>query len=133
MPAYMDDAWAFYNHALGELREWHMTDDPILLRDAAEKTWGAVTLAANALLESRGRKPPSGTNARMDEIIGLEKGDRRLRALDLSKKFDMSKTILHQDCFYEGDCPAEQVTEWIAEYARAYLEDVSRLVAGARR
>ena len=133
MPAYMDEAWAFYNHALGELREWHMTDDPILLRDAAEKTWGAVTLAANALLESRGRKPPSGTNARMDEIVGLEKGDRRLRALKLSRTFTNVKKILHQDCFYEGDCPAERETEWITEDARAYLEDVSRLVAGARR
>ena len=133
MPAYLDDAWAFYNHALGELREWHMTDDPILLRDAAEKTWGAVTLASNALIESRGIEPPSGTNARKKAIIGLENGDRRLRALDLSSKFTNVKEVLHQSCFYEGDCPAEQVTEWITEDARAYLEDVSRLVGGARR
>ena len=128
MPAYMDEAWAFHNHALGELREWQITDDPILLRDAAEKTWGAVTLAANALLESRGKTIPSGTNARMNAIIRLENGDRRLRALDLSSKFDIAKTILHQDCFYEGKCPAELLTDWISEYALAYLEDVSRLV-----
>ena len=133
MPAYLDDAWAFYNHALGELREWHMTDDPILLRDAAEKTWGAVTLASNALLESRGGRVPSGTNARMDEIAGLEKGDRRLRALNLSGRFSDVKEILHQDCFYEGDCPTELVPEWIEKDARAYLKDVSRLVGGARR
>ena len=132
MPAYMDEAWAFYNHALGELGEWQITDDPILLRDAAEKTWGAVTLAANALLESRGKKAPSGTNARMSAIIRLESGDRRLRALNLSSKFDMAKTILHQDCFYDGECPTELVTDWIAEYALAYLEDVSRLVDARR-
>ena len=132
MPAYMDDAWAFHNHALGELREWRITDDPILLRDAAEKTWGAATMATNALLESRGKKVPSGTNARKNAIIGLENGDRRLRALDLSSKFDMAKTILHQDCFYDGNCPTELVTEWISRDALAYLEDVSRVV-GARR
>ena len=132
MPAYMDEAWAFYNHALGELREWQITDDPILLRDAAEKTWGAVTLAANALLESRGEKAPSGTNARKNAIIRLESGDRRLRALNLSSKFNMAKTILHQDCFYDGKCPTELVTDWIAEYALAYLEDIDRLVDARR-
>ena len=132
MPAYMDDAWAFYNHALGELREWRMTDDPILLRDAAEKTWGAVTMAANALLESRCITPPSGTNARMNAILNLEKGDRRLRALNLSRKFTVVKEILHQDCFYDGKCPTELVTDWISRDALAYLEDISRAV-GARR
>ena len=128
MPAYMDEAWAFYNHALGELREWQITDDPILLRDAAEKTWGAVTLAANALLESRGKNPSSGTNARMNAIIRLESGDRRLRALRLSQTFIHVKEILHQNCFYEGKCPTELVTDWISRDARAYLEDINRLV-----
>ena len=132
MPAYMDDAWAFYNHALGELREWRITDDPILLRDAAEKTWGAVIMASNALLESRGITPPSGTNARKNAIISLENGDRRLRALRLSRMFKDVKEILHQDCFYDGNCPTELVTDWISRDARAYLEDVSRVV-GARR
>ena len=132
MPAYMDDAWAFYNHALGELREWRITDDPILLRDAAEKTWGAVIMASNALLESRGITPPSGTNARKNAIISLENGDRRLRALRLSRMFKDVKEILHQDCFYDGNCPTELVTEWISRDALAYLEDVSRVV-GARR
>ena len=132
MPAYMDDAWAFYNHALGELREWRITDDPILLRDAAEKTWGAIIMASNALLESRGKKVPSGTNARKNAIRNLENGDRRLRALNLSRKFTVVKEILHQGCFYDGNCPAELVTEWISRDALAYLEDVSRVV-GARR
>ena len=132
MPAYMDDAWAFYNHALGELREWRITDDPILLRDAAEKTWGAVIMASNALLESRGKKVPSGTNARMSAILDIENGDRRLRALELSRMFNDVKEILHQDCFYDGKCPPELVTEWISRDALAYLEDVSRAV-GARR
>lgn len=124
MPAYMDEAWGFYRHALGELREWRLTDDPILLRDAAEKTWGAITMASNSLLASRGREVPAGTNARMNEIVRLESGDRRLRALGLSAAFDFAKGILHQDCFYEGNCPIELITVWIERDARAYLEAV---------
>ena len=124
MPAYMDEAWGFYHHAQRELREWRLTDDPILLRDAAEKTWGAITMASNALLESRVGKLPEGTNARLNGIIRLERGDRHLRALGLSSAFKRAKEILHQDCFYEGDCPIELITGWIDQDARAYLEAV---------
>ncbi len=133
MPAYMDEARGFHRHALGELREWRLTDDPILLRDAAEKTWGAIIMASNALLESRGVKPPDGTNSRMNEIIRLENRDRRLRALGLSEAFDTAKGILHQDCFYEGNCPTELITDWVERYARAYLEDVASAMSAARR
>ena len=52
MGRYIEDAWALYGHAVGELEEWRRTGDDVLLRDAAEKAWGAVTLAANELLES---------------------------------------------------------------------------------
>ena len=51
MGKYMEDAWALYGHAVGELEDWRRTGDAILLRDAAEKAWGAVTLGANELLE----------------------------------------------------------------------------------
>lgn len=133
MPAYMDEAWGFHRHALGELREWRLTDDPILLRDAAEKTWGAITMASNALLESRGVKQPDGTNSRMRAISRLENGDRHLRALGLSKTFNDVKEILHQKCFYEGNCPTELITDWVERYARAYLEDVASAMSAARR
>lgn len=128
-PAYMDEAWGFYYHAQRELREWLMTDDPILLRDAAEKTWGAITMASNALLLSRGIKSAAGTNARRSAIIGLENGDRHLRALKLSEAFKDAKEILHQDCFYEGDCPTDLITVWIERDARAYLEAAARAVS----
>ena len=133
MPAYMDEARGFHRHAQRELREWRLTDDPILLRDAAEKTWGAIIMASNALLESRGVKPPDGTNSRMNEIIRLENRDRRLRALGLSEAFDTAKGILHQDCFYEGNCPTELITDWVERYARAYLEDVASAMSARRR
>lgn len=133
MPAYMDEARGFHRHALGELREWRLTDDPILLRDAAEKTWGAITMASNALLESRGREIPDGTNTRMRAIFRLENGDRHLRALGLGEAFKDAKEILHQKCFYEGDCPTELITDWVERYARAYLEDVDSAMSARRR
>ena len=45
MGKYLDDAKAMYNYARIELQQWQDSNDEILLRDAAEKTWGAVTLA----------------------------------------------------------------------------------------
>ena len=44
MGRYLDDAKAMYNYARIELQQWQDSNDEILLRDAAEKTWGAVTL-----------------------------------------------------------------------------------------
>ena len=60
MGKYLDDAKAMYNYARIELQQWQDSNDEILLRDAAEKTWGAVTLATNDLLESYGRQGPVG-------------------------------------------------------------------------
>ena len=60
MGRYLDDAKAMYNYARIELQQWRDTGDEILLRDAAEKTWGAVTLATNDLLESFGSPRPVG-------------------------------------------------------------------------
>ena len=81
MGSYIEDAWALYGHAVGELEEWRRTADDILLRDAAEKAWGAVTLAANELLESQGRVVPDGTNARRDAIRAVERQNRRIGSL----------------------------------------------------
>ena len=131
MGRYIEDAWALYGHALGELEEWRRTGDSILLRDAAEKAWGAVTLAANELLESQGRVVPEGTNARRDGIHVLEKQNRQLRALRLRARFSDAKLILHQDCFYDGQCPTELVVEIVTDDVREYLGDVANVVNGS--
>ena len=132
MGKYMDDAWALYGHAVGELEDWRRTGDAILLRDAAEKAWGAVTLAANDLLDSQGRIVPDGTNARQNAIRALERNDRRIRAMRFQARFSHVKLILHQDCFYEGQCPAELVEEMVNEDVREYLGDIASVTNGAR-
>ena len=97
-----------------------------LLRDAAEKTWGAVTLATNDLLESYGRRAPSGTGARRSELHAIERRNRRLRQMRLLDRFMALENLLHKDCFYDGNCPLPIVPDFIVE-AREYLNDVESL------
>ncbi len=131
MGSYIEDAWALYGHAVGELEDWRRTGDDILLRDAAEKAWGAVTLAANELLESQGRVVPDGTNARRDSIRAVERQNRQIGALRLQARFLAAKNILHQDCFYDGQCPSDLVVEVVTDDVREYLGDVANVVNGA--
>ena len=131
MGSYIEAAWALYGHAVGELEEWRRTADDILLRDAAEKAWGAVTLAANELLESQGRIVPDGTNARRDAIRAVERQNRRIGSLRLHARFLAAKNILHQDCFYDGQCPSELVVEVVTDDVREYLGDVANVANGS--
>ena len=130
MGHYLEDAWALYGHAVGELQDWRRTGDTLLLRDAAEKAWGAVTQGANDLLESQGRVAPEGTNARRDAIRAVERENRRVRALRLSARFGDAKLILRQDCFYDGQCPEELIEEFVTEDVRECLGDISGVSNG---
>ena len=118
-----------YNYARIELQQWQDSNDEILLRDAAEKTWGAVTLATNDLLESLGREAPSGTGARKSELNTLERRDRRFRRLRMLARFSLMEANLHKDCFYDGECRLPLIPD-IIEDAREYLDDVESLVQG---
>ena len=126
MGRYLDNAKSLYNYARIELRQWRDTDDEILLRDAAGKTWGAVTLATDDLLESLGRRAPSGTGARKGELNALERRDRRFRAFRMLDRFSAMESNLHKDCFYDGDCRLPLVPD-IIENAREYIDDVEAL------
>lgn len=132
MGKYLDDAKAMYNYARIELQQWQDSNDEILLRDAAEKTWGAVTLATNDLLESYGRRVPSGTGARQIELNAIERRNRRVRALRMLDRFAAMEAILHNRCFYDGDCRLPLVPDVIEE-AREFLDDVESLALGGGR
>ena len=126
MGKYLDDAKGMYNYARIELQQWRDTNDEILLRDAAEKTWGAVTLATNDLLEFYGRRAPSGTGARQIELNAIERRNRRLRSFRMLGRFAAMEAILHKRCFYDGDCRLPLVPD-VIEDAREYLDDVESL------
>ena len=129
MGRYLDDAKAMYNHARIELQQWRDTGAEILLRDASEKTWGAATLATNDLLESFGRRAPSGTGARKSELNAMQRRDSRIRRLRMLSRFTEVESTLHKDCFYDGDCRVPLVTDVIDD-AREYLNDVESLSNG---
>ena len=129
MGKHLEDAKAMYNYARIELQQWQDSNDEILLRDAAEKTWGAVTLATNDLLESYGRRAPSGTGARQIELNAIERRNRRVRAYRMLARFAQMEAILHKDCFYDGECRLPLVPD-IIEDAREYLDDVESLARG---
>ena len=129
MGRYLDDAKAMYNYARIELQQWRDTGDEILLRDAAEKTWGAVTLATNDLLESFDRRVPSGTGARKSELNAIERRNRRFRRYRMQDRFAAMEATLHNNCFYDGDCRLPLVPD-VIENAREYLDDVESLSNG---
>ncbi len=127
MGRYIEDAWGLYNHAVSELEDWRRTGDAIVLRDAAEKAWGAITQGANELLESQGRVVPSGTNARRDGIRSLERRNRQIRTLGLYRQLSTAELILHRDCFYDGQCPEELISEVVTDDVREYLGDITSI------
>ena len=132
MGKYLDDARTLYKQALVELERWRQTQDTVLLRDAAEKAWGAVTQAANEVIDARGRKVPSGTGVRRGELHTLERQDRRLRSLRLEDRFTSAEHVLHTECFYDGTCPVPLVTDMVIESVKEYLDDVEQVTSGRR-
>jgi hypothetical protein len=127
MGHYLDDARTLYQEALNELVRFQQTQEQVILRDAAEKGWGTVTLAANEVIAAYGRKVPSGTGARRSELRALARQDRRLRALRLEDRFNAAELVLHRDCFYDGTCPLPMVADMVLEDVKEYLDDVAQV------
>lgn len=133
MGGYLDDARVPHREALHELERWKATNDQAILRDAAEKAWGAVTQASNELLDARGQMVPSGTGARRQALAGLERQDRSLRPMRLQARFSDSENVLHKECFYDGTCPLPLITEKVIEDVKEYLDDVAQLADRSRQ
>ena len=131
MAEYLDDARALYAHALRELADWQHSQDEVLLRDAAEKTWGAVTQATNELLQVYDRTVPSGTGARRSSLNAIERQNRRIRRLRMLARFTTVEGVLHKDCFDDGYCPLPLITDVIDD-AQEYIDDVEALSNGHR-
>jgi hypothetical protein len=133
MGRYLDDARTLYNEALHELERWEQTKNPAILRDAAEKAWGAVTQAANEVISAAGQEVPSGTGARLRELTRLERQARQLRALGLKDRFGFAELVLHRDCFYDGNCPLPLVQEVVVQDVKEFLDEVEGVTQRLRR
>lgn len=130
MGKYLDDANTLYREALNELARFHQSQDQAILRDAAEKGWGAVTQAANELLAFYDRAVPSGTGARRGQLTNLERQQRPLRRLYLEKRFSGFENELHKECFYDGTCPVPLIEETVREQVKEFLDDIARVTQG---
>jgi len=129
--AYLNKAREFHRQAVEELADWKRArNNDVLIRDAAEKAWGAVTQAANeviATLEGP-NNVPKGTNVRRQTLVALEKRFRELRVRSLSERFAGAENTLHTHCFYDGDYNPEEVEAWIQDYVPTYLDHVEEAI-----
>ena len=118
------DAEKLYEEALKEVKV-----DKI--RNGAEKAWGAVVRATDALLVDRGMPFPTGPTAMRDRRDRLSKillKEPELMKMGVWERFHARESDLHGRCFYEGVCePKEFITLKIFE-TKDYLEDVKRLL-----
>jgi hypothetical protein len=124
---YLKHARLFVSAASRELEAARKSRDDTGIRQSAEKGWGAVVQAANALLASRGLKPGVGTGRKQDLLQSLEERDRRARALALSSRYADALLQLHARCFYDGDFSLDGVERGIRR-AGKFVEDVARIV-----
>lgn len=127
MGTYMNKAREFHRQAVAELEEWKLSRaNDVLICDAAEKAWGAVTQAANEIIAAADgtKETPSGSNGRRYILRELEKRYRNLRTLRLADRYNSAQIVLHALAFYDGDYRPSAIEEWITEDAKEYLDDV---------
>ena len=132
MGAYLNKAREFHRQAIAEMEEWNRTrTNDVLIRDAAEKAWGAVTQAANELLTTfdGGREQPVSSRGRQSALMELEKERRQLRSLHLAERYNAAQIVLHAQAFYEGDYRPADIERYITDLVKEYLDDVERVAS----
>ena len=73
MGEYLDQAKSFHQEAMKEFERGKRISDATVIRDAAEKAWGAIVQATNELFEKRGISPPRSHHERRRRLEELEK------------------------------------------------------------
>ena len=96
----------------------------INLRNAAEKAWGAVARATDALLLKYTREEPD-PRLRTDRFRDLVEKNPELLALN--DTYHAKMALLHGDCFYLNKCPPEATIKRIIR-AKDYIAEVRRRV-----
>lgn len=90
----------------------------LLLRQVAEKTWGHVCEATNALLHIRA----TGPDAHRERRERLESLDRA-GGTSLKARYEELQHELHGRCFYEGYGPPD-IVQGGTRKAEAFLRDI---------
>jgi hypothetical protein len=92
---------------------FHAKGNDQKIRQATEKAWRAAREAVYAVIDAVGEKPSSTTlhpsHVGEFERIYLNRG--RGKGQPLEQGYATAMQVLHGKCFYDGDCPDEDLIE----------------------
>lgn len=128
---YLQMAKKFLEAAKKEFAAGKSAQDEILIRQAAEKGWGAAVQATNALLATKNIKVPYGTGKREELLFSIQEKDKKVQALNLGEKYSHFLRTLHSECFYDGDISIKRVDRDLRKVGE-YIHAVSTVVNGKR-
>jgi hypothetical protein len=103
-----DDPVALANRAAREARRAAQADDEVGVRQAAEKSWLAMSSLADVAADRLGKLPPRGAGARREILAEVEK-QAKLHRGALVHEFEFARRILHGDCLHGDECPPDLV------------------------
>ncbi len=120
MDVALGDALKALERAIAELNEYAKSRDPMLLREAAEKGWLAVSKAVESLLKARGIEART-YRERRDALSKL--------GLDyLRDRYAAREKFLHIDCFYDGLCDEDFVRKEL-DKVREIIDEIKELIS----
>ena len=94
--------------------------DPVGIREAANKGWLAICSLADVAAARFGMQEPGGASGRRVAIKELEKR-AKIRRGTVQADFEMSRAILHGECFHADTCPVN--TKDLLEGLSATIDD----------
>ncbi|MDP6347957.1 MAG: hypothetical protein QGF81_06265 [Dehalococcoidia bacterium] len=128
MNGYLDEARTLYEEALVAFERGRRSENPKVIREAAEKAWGSMVQATNSLIEKRRLPVPRTPADRRARLADLERLDRRFKQMGFRDRFGAREHFLHEDCYFDGICPVDLLEEDIFSKVRAYIEDAASYV-----
>ena len=98
-----------------------------LLRNAAEKAWGATKRATDALALARTGEEPERSSESSTGLRMLESLDPEVRRARLVRRYYTRQGHLQGDCFYAGLCEPIEETERRIRETSDYIDAAERL------
>lgn len=122
----MKNAWELLDLALKELKA--SEKEPVKIRDAAEKAWGATASAVEALIEVKTGEEIEKGRERSRKLVNLEDNKMIPEEMNIVKRYYIREDILHGDCFYSGKCEPRNEIERRIKETKLLLNDIQKLI-----
>jgi hypothetical protein len=123
--AKLSDAWSFLEAAKREFSE--SKEDPVKVRDTAEKAWNAFVRATNTLIYALTGVRPMSHYERRVALRDFERGFEVARRLGLRDRYVARCKALHREAFYEGVVDLEEIEVELGK-VEEYIRDVESLL-----